>query len=515
MVPLREHSLETGNTEQARLRNEELYDLAVRGMSVGLWDWDIVNNNIYWTEKFRNFLGIADPDYKPSFDDFAGRLHPDDKDATLKMLDDHLRRLSPFNIEYRLKRDDGTYVWLHASGQAAWDAGDKPIRMVGSVADIGRHKAAELQVTEDAARMTVVMDTVLDGLLTIDAHGTVQSFNQSAVRIFGYRPEEVVGQNVKMLMPDPYHSEHDGYLKNYLTTGEKKVIGIGREVSARRKDGSIFPMELGINEASIQGKRMFVGTIRDITERKNAEIQRQQLMERLMQSNTELEHFAYVASHDMQEPVRMVINFSKIVTKDYGDRLDDAGKECLQFIAESADRIHDMIEDLLDYARMENEENSMTLVDGASELRHVLSNLCALIEETGAHVTYDKLPAFQGNPVQFMRLMQNLIINAIKYQPPGNVPAVHISIEDEGNSWRLSVKDNGMGIDEAFLQNIFEPFRRLHSWGKIRGSGLGLAVCKKIVENHGGKIWVKSIPGKGSTFFVALPKQCIDKQAAA
>jgi light-regulated signal transduction histidine kinase (bacteriophytochrome) len=245
------------------------------------------------------------------------------------------------------------------------------------------------------------------------------------------------------------------------------------------------------------------------------EMQRQQLMEKLMQSNTELERFAYVASHDMQEPVRMVVNFSRILAKDYGSRLDEVGREYLKFITESADRIHDMIDDLLDYARMDNEDTGLTLVNGTSELGHVLDNLGELIKENGAQVTYDNLPVFQGNPVQFMRLMQNLIANAIKYQPPGNVPVVHVGVEDAESSWCLFVKDNGLGVDEAFAQKIFEPFRRLHSWEQIKGTGLGLAVCKKIVENHGGKIWMTSTLGQGSTFFITLPKHYIDKQMVA
>jgi light-regulated signal transduction histidine kinase (bacteriophytochrome) len=167
------------------------------------------------------------------------------------------------------------------------------------------------------------------------------------------------------------------------------------------------------------------------------------------------------------------------------------------------------------YARMGTEERRMVMVDGARELNHVLKNLDALIMESGAKITFDTMPPFPGNPVQIMRLMQNLISNAIKYQPPDHLPKVHVGVENLGTAWRISVKDNGLGIDEAFTEKIFEPFRRLHTWEHIKGSGIGLAVCRKIVQNHGGEISVKSVPGQGSTFFITLPKFPHQKERAA
>lgn len=367
------------------------------------------------------------------------------------------------------------------------------------------------RVREEAARVIAITDTVLDGLITINGRGNIQTFNPAASQIFGYTPEEVIGKNVSMLMPEPYHSEHDGYLHNYQSTGEKKIIGTVREVSGKRKCGSIFPMELSVNEMQTEDERMFVGTARDITERKMADDYQQRLVDKLMKSNTDLERFAYIASHDMQEPIRMVTNFSDIIAKDYVDVLDDTGKEYLKLVVNAGIRMRDLVDDLLAYSRVGNESMQMIVFDGENTLTGVRENLHELLEEQKVELTHSSLPTFYGNPVQIMRLLQNLIINGIKYQPEGNIPKIHISAEETSAYWRISVQDNGLGIKPEFIEAIFQPFRRLHTWDAICGTGLGLSICKKIVENHGGKIEVTSELGKGSIFSFSISKKLSEK----
>ena len=371
-------------------------------------------------------------------------------------------------------------------------------------------KLAELYVrTEERGRIELgaVVDHVLDGIITIDEGGCIESFNAACVSIFGYRPDEVLGQNIKMLMPEPYHGEHDGYLHNYVATGRGTIIGTpGREAVARRKDGTVFPIEVSVSAFTLDGVRHFSGILRDITRTKQAEENRQRLLDRLTESNTELERFAYVASHDMQEPLRMVLNFSQIVATDYADRLDDDGKEYLRIVGDSALRMRDMVQDLLDYARLGQEARTFASVDMATELRHVLVNLGQMIAGSAAEVSWDPLPKVRGHAVQLMRLMQNLVSNAIKFQPKGRKPVIHVGVEDQDAAWLFSVRDNGAGIEPAFTGQIFEPFRRLHTWEAVAGTGLGLAVSKKITDTHGGRIWVESRPGEGSTFYFTLPK---------
>jgi len=365
------------------------------------------------------------------------------------------------------------------------------------------------KATAETSRVTLdaVVNNVLDGIITIDEQGRIESFNKACETIFGYTTAEVMGQNIKMLMPEPYHDEHDGYLSHYRDTGEARIIGTaGREVSARRKTGEVFPVDLSVSSFAVDGVRHFSGIVRDITRAKQAEESRQRLLVRLMESNTELERFAYVASHDMQEPLRMVLNFSQIILKDYHDRLDEEGREYLKIVGDSALRMRDMVQDLLDYARLGTDGLSISEADLGAELTHVTENLGELIDESHTVVTHDPLPVVRGSAVQLMRLMQNLIANAIKYHRPGTAPVIHVGVSETEAHWEISIADNGLGIDPTFAEQIFEPFRRLHTWDAIKGTGLGLAVGRKIAENHGGRIWVISRPGEGSTFYFTVSK---------
>jgi light-regulated signal transduction histidine kinase (bacteriophytochrome) len=307
-------------------------------------------------------------------------------------------------------------------------------------------------------------------------------------------------------MPAPHDgAEHSGP-GTFITASNARITGdSGFEVQARRKDGTIFPVDLSVSPFMVDGVRYFSGFVRDITKQKQEDENRGQLLRELVAKNTELERFAYVASHDMQEPLRMVTNFAQILLLDYADALDEDGKEYLGIIADSAGRMRDMVNDLLEYARLGDEGMKFARVDTALEFRHVRENLLKLMADTAATVTAGELPVVQGTGVALMRLLQNLIVNGIKFQPSGQAPEIHVSAHRENGHWRFAVHDNGLGINPAFVREIFEPYRRLHSWHEIKGTGLGLAFCRKIVENHGGRIWVESPPGAGSTFFFTLP----------
>jgi len=363
--------------------------------------------------------------------------------------------------------------------------------------------------SQERSRVTLaaIVDNAVDAIITTDERGTIETANPACARLFGYESSEIVGHNIRMLMPEPYRSAHDGYLARYIRTGESHILGTsGREAEALHKDGGVFPVDLSVSAYTIDGERHFTGIVRDITVAKQEQEARQRLLTRLTESNTELERFAYVASHDMQEPLRMVLNFSQIIAADYADRLDEEGRDYLRIVGDSAMRMRDMVQDLLEYARLGREGMSMSDVDMEVELKHVLTNLKELIRDSEALVTSDPLPFIEGNAVQIMRLLQNLIANAIKYQKPGNTPHVHVSVTPDGADWHFLVRDNGLGIDPAFVNQVFEPFRRLHTWEAIRGSGLGLAVCRKIVDSHGGRIWATSAPGDGSVFHFTIPK---------
>jgi light-regulated signal transduction histidine kinase (bacteriophytochrome) len=230
-----------------------------------------------------------------------------------------------------------------------------------------------------------------------------------------------------------------------------------------------------------------------------------ELINKLKTSNKELEQFAYVASHDLQEPLRMVASFSQLLERRYKDQIDEDADDYIEFIVEGANRMKKLIDDLLAFSRLNTEAKEFKLTDTNSALDDVLVNLNPTIMENNAQITHDPLPIIKVDSSQIRQLFQNLITNAIKFHGD-EPPKIHISAEETGKEWLFSVSDNGIGIDSNHLEKIFNVFNRLHTREEYEGTGIGLAICKRIVERHGGKIWVESEPGKGSTFYFTLSK---------
>jgi PAS domain S-box-containing protein len=247
-----------------------------------------------------------------------------------------------------------------------------------------------------------------------------------------------------------------------------------------------------------------VGT--DITDRKRAQAVLRAAYEELARSNAELQQFAYVASHDLQEPLRMIGSYTQLLERRYGDKLDSDAREFMGFIVDGATRMKQLIEDLLAYSRVGTRGKELRPVSAQAALERALVNLRAGVEASGAEVTHDALPEVSGDDTQLTQLFQNLIGNAIKFRRTDEPPRVHVGAHDSGDEWRFSVADNGIGIERQYFERIFMVFQRLHTREEYAGTGIGLAICKKVVDRHHGRIWVESVHGKGSTFIFTLPK---------
>jgi PAS domain S-box-containing protein len=238
---------------------------------VGIWDWDIVTNRRYWSPRFKEMMGIEDETLVPTFEEFYSRLHPADREHTVFAIKRHLEYRDPFSVEFRLRRSNGDYIWVDATGQATWDASGKPIRMVGAAGDITTRKTAERELGESRSRYKAVIDSTPDGLITTDSRGIVQSFNLSAERILGYRGSEVIGRDVQLLMHEPFISSRHTDVAHGLKAGEAHIVGVGREVSGIRKDGTQIPMDLTVSAFRVGNEPGFIGIIRDVTARKLVE----------------------------------------------------------------------------------------------------------------------------------------------------------------------------------------------------------------------------------------------------
>jgi len=398
-------------------------------------------------------------------------------------------------------------IEIRKQGEISLQEANRDLREARNTADQDRQR------TDDANAVTqAIVETATDAIITINQKGIIDSYNTAAENIFGYSTDEVLGNNVNMLMPQPDRSHHDRYLSHHVETGEKKIIGIGREVVGQRKNGETFPMDLAISEVKVKGRQLFTGIVRDITERKHTEALLQESERKatewgntLAASNAELEQFAYVASHDLQEPMRKIASCCQILQTDYADKLDDDGKEWVEFAVSSATRMRNLIKDLLAFSRVGRADIATEMVDANSVCLEAIDNLQSRIDEMDAEVITGTLPEIKANRTQLGQLFQNLIGNGLKYRSK-SAPRIEVGCKRKDELWEFFVKDNGIGIEAQYADRIFAIFQRLHNKDEYTGTGIGLAICKKIVDQAGGKIWMESALGEGTTFYFTWPQ---------
>ncbi len=380
------------------------------------------------------------------------------------------------------------------------------ILVTAAIRDISVRKEAEKHLARMEGRYRGLLEAAPDAMVVVNQTGEIVLLNVQAEKQFGYRRDELVGQKVKNIIPEGFAER---LVADALRSAEDALaqqIGTGIELTARRKDGTEFPIELMLSPLESAEGILVTAAIRDIATRKAAEANLLQKMEELNRSNVELGQFAYIASHDLQEPLRMVASYTQLLSRRYKGKLDADADEFIAFAVDGASRMQRLIQDLLAYSRVGTKGGD--LIDTSSEeaLQQALINLRGSITDSGAQVTHDPLPNVMADETQLVQLFQNLVGNAIKYQSPG-VPRVQISAaRNREKKWIFSVKDNGLGIDPQYFDRIFGMFQRLHKREEFAGTGIGLAICKKIVERHGGTISVESQPGQGSTFRFALPE---------
>jgi PAS domain S-box-containing protein len=425
-------------------------------------------------------------------------LHPDDYERYVAAWAQALATGTPFEVEVRNRRYDGKYRWFLTRAVPARDDTGCIIGWYGTTTDIHDRKQAEDALRQQAE----IIDHTHDAVVAADLDGLVTNWNKGAERLFDYTEAEMIGHSVLRLFPEELQTEFSTLVMTPLREHGQHEL----ETRQKRKSGEEcwVHVSLSLRRDQRGTPTGMIGYAIDITARKRAEEARAQLLDEVQRVNADLQQFAYVVSHDLNEPLRTIANFLHLLTRRTRDTLTTEAQEYVAFAVDGARRMQQMITDLLAYTRAGGRELAFTPVDCETLLAHTLADLQATIKESGATITHDSLPTVTGDAVSLGLVLQNLIGNALKFRGAAP-PRVHVSAQHQDHHWQFSVCDNGIGIEPAHVDRIFQVFKRLHTPEEYQGTGIGLAICKRVIERHGGRIWVESTPGHGSTFCFTLP----------
>jgi len=404
-----------------------------------------------------------------------------------------LKDRRPFKITYELRTASGEIRWVWEQGEGVFSPEGTVIALEGFIIDITERMHAEEALRRKTEELDHFFTNNLDLVCITDIDGTFRRLNKEWERVLGYSLKEIQGkQFLELVHPD----DLEGTL-NAMTMLSDQDVTLNFINRFRCKDGSYRWIEW----RSYPEGRMIYAVARDVTDRKRVE-------EELRRSNEELQQFAYIASHDLQEPLRMVISYLSLLERRSKEVLDPDAREYLRFAADGGRRMRELIDDILTYSRVETADKEFLPVEMDAVVSETLEVLGSQIEAKRIDVQVDPMPSIYADRTQMQQLMQNLISNAIKYNN-ADQPKIHISVSVGDGEWVFSVKDNGIGLNMDYAEKIFQMFQRLHTRDEIPGTGVGLAISKKIVERHGGRIWVESEEGKGATFFFTIPnKRC-------
>lgn len=512
--------------EEALRRSREDLELAVRGAAIGTWNWNMRTGEMVWSDRCRQLFGI--PLGEPmTFEVFLGTLHPDEKELAKATVSRALEKHDEYNLAHRIRWPDGTRRWVAVVGRGHYDeASGEVIGISGIALDITERKHIEEALRESEELMRLANEAAHIGTYDTDLEASRTHFSPELCTILGLSPcyDMDTEQSVNLVYPEDRERVWALFQHSLEPAGDGLVHSEHRML---RPDGQVRWLAwrgrtLFRDSATGRMPVRHIGACFDITERKrleealqwmNAELEHRVeertselsgANEELVRSNLELQQFAYIATHDLQTPLRSISGFAQLLQKEFQGRISDQADLWIGQLVHHVERMHELIRDLLAYSGVDASGRPFQPTDFHQIFDDAVGSLQEVIRQSGAKVTRDELPTVMGDRIQLAQVMQNLIDNGIKYRSK-EPPRIHVSARRQGNEWVLSVQDNGIGMAKKHQYRIFEIFRRLHSQQAYPGTGIGLAICRRVVQRHDGRIWVESEPGKGSIFYFTLP----------
>jgi PAS domain S-box-containing protein len=487
---------------EALKTNEERWNLALEGTGDGVWDWDLIKDEIFLSRRSRELLGY-DTDEATTVDFREQWVHPDDLDRARQAMNRLLSGESDTcDCEYRLRCRDGTYRWILGTGRAITRGADgKPLRIVGTHKDISERRRAQEALEHREALLREFITHTPAAIAMLDRELCYVQASRRWLKDYKLDGRDIIGRchyDVFPDVPERWKQIHQRVLAGAVESCEEDPFP--------RADGGTewlqWEARPWYESAGRIGGLIFFTQV--VTERKQLGLRLEERNQQLSNSNAELEQFAYVASHDLQEPLRAVAGCAQILAQRYRGKLDADADNLIAHIVAGSSRMKALIEGLLSLSRVGSQQHAASSVDLAGCFQQALDNLQASIKEHAATVTAEPLPRVRGDALQLAQLFQNLIGNALKYRS-AETPRITVTAKRVGDSQQVSVRDNGIGIEPQYFERIFGVFQRLHTREEYPGTGIGLAICRKIVERHRGRIWLESAPGQGTTFHFTLP----------
>lgn len=486
--------------ERALKASEDRFQLAVRGAQQGIWEWDVLEDRLFWSDRMYEHFGLTPSDSPPPREILSEWIHPDDREHVQTMFDRFMAQQGMFDAECRFRNTSGDYRWFRISGDGERNSEGVVVRMAGAITDITARKEAEQFVRENEERYRAIFEAAVNGFLIFTLDGELIDVNPTICRMHGYTRDE-------MLALKPFDFIHPDSLDAFPVFLQKVAAGERFESPAIgvRKDGTIFYVDVIGVPYHAGGRSLALATVVDVTEARLAGEERETLIGNLEAKNTELERFTYTVSHDLKSPLITIKGFLGALAQDL-DRSDmPAVQEDMQIISDAAEKMKDLLDDLLELSRIGRVCNPNGYVEGQQLIDAVLTFLAGRIAEkqVDVSVTCDE-SQFYGDRVRLQEVLQNLVENAVKYADPSD-PRVTIQLTSDKTNTTCWVRDNGPGIPPNFREKIFGLFEKLDPHSD--GTGIGLAIAKRIIEFHHGEIWVEPNPVKGSCFCFRIPRE--------